>query len=95
MLKEVPDSQFERVINTRILIIRKKHGDTYYLHVFDGWLSSSSVNGPWRPVGSTPFGLEDVAKKLAQNGQVDLLDGGRVRGLYPRLPGHGGIAHKT
>src|SRR5262249_15383518 len=41
VLRAVPDTKFERVINTRALILREKKGSTYYLHIYDGWLSAS------------------------------------------------------
>ena len=81
MLRRVPDSRFERVINTRALIARRRGGSTYYLHVYDGWLSAAAVDGPWRRAGSPPDGLTDLAQTLAASRQVDLLDGA---GAQPR-----------
>ena len=46
VLRSVPNTQFERVINTRVLILRAQGSGTYYLHVYDGWLSASTVEGP-------------------------------------------------
>jgi hypothetical protein len=76
VLRHVPDTGFERVINTRALILREAGGSLYYLHVYDGWLSASAVGGPWSQAMSTPMRIDEVAHELAQNGQVDLLDGG-------------------
>ncbi|HEX6828640.1 MAG TPA: autotransporter [Burkholderiales bacterium] len=77
VIKPVPDdSRFERVINTHALIVRKRDGNTYYLHVYDGWLSADLLTGPWTQAEWVPFGLNDLAKKLAKTGKVDLLDGG-------------------
>ncbi len=76
VIKSIPDSRFERVINTQAMIARagflvKK----FYLHVYDGWLSASTLAGPWTQ-DAAPFGLDDVAQKLAKEGHVDLLEGG-------------------
>ena len=79
VVKEVPDSRFERVINTRALIMRTHLDKTWYLHVYDGWLSSPEIMGPWSLRTDTPFGIDDVAKKLAKHGEADLLDGGNAR----------------
>jgi hypothetical protein len=76
ILKPLPDdSRFKRVINTRALILQGGMGDSYYLHVFDGWLSSSSLDGPWTQASRTPFGMSDAAKSLAASGRVDMLTG--------------------
>jgi hypothetical protein len=75
VIREVPDSRFERVINTRALIMRTRMDMTWYLHVYDGWLSASSIMGPWSLATETPFRIDDVARKLAEHGEADLLDG--------------------
>ena len=79
IVKEVPDSRFERVINTRALIMRTRLDKTWYLHVYDGWLSSPAIMGPWSLATDTPFHIDDVAKKLAKHGEADLLDGGNAQ----------------
>jgi hypothetical protein len=75
VVKEVPDSRFERVINTRALIMRTRLDKTWYLHIYDGWLSSPAIMGPWSLATDTPFRIDDVARKLAGQGEADLLDG--------------------
>ncbi len=46
--KPVPgDSRFQRVINTHALILKGGLGDQLYLHVYDGWLSAATIDGPW------------------------------------------------
>src|SRR5262245_58354854 len=79
VLRSVPNTLFERVINTRVLILRDQGGSTYYLHVYDGWLSASTVDGPWSQTIAAPSGLDDVSHQLAESGQVDLLDGGNAQ----------------
>jgi hypothetical protein len=76
VIKEVPDSRFERVINTRALIMRTHLDDTWFLHVYDGWLSASHIMGPWSRAAHTPLRMDDVADRLAKHGEADLLDGG-------------------
>jgi hypothetical protein len=76
VIKDVPDSRFERVINTRALIMRTRMDNTWYLHVYDGWLSAPAIMGPWSLATDTPFRIDEVAKKLAKHGEADLLDGG-------------------
>ncbi len=85
VVREVPDTRFERVINTHAMLARTRADTTWYLHVYDGWVSSSSLGGPWTQVSFTPLGLDDVAKQLAQSGTVDLLDGGEGATPKPAL----------
>jgi len=75
VIRDVPDSRFERVINTRALIMRTRLSGTWYLHVYDGWLSAASVMGPWSLSSDTPLGMNDAADRLARHGEADLLDG--------------------
>ena len=70
------DNRYRRVINTRALILQSGGAETFYLHVYDGWLSSPTLDGPGQVARSTPSGIDSVAKKLAASGLVDLLDGG-------------------
>src|SRR5215471_16759996 len=79
VLRPIPNTLFERVINSRVLILRDQGGSLYYLHVYDGWLSASTVDGPWTQTLSLPSGLTDVSQQLAESGQVDLLDGGNAQ----------------
>jgi hypothetical protein len=85
VIKEIPNSRFERVINSQALIARTRFGSTYYLHVYDGWLSSESLTGPWTRAFRAPLGLDETAKRLAKDGKVDLLDGGHGATPKPSL----------
>ncbi|HQR57254.1 MAG TPA: hypothetical protein PLW72_14805 [Burkholderiaceae bacterium] len=85
VVREVPDTRFERVINTHAMLARTRIDKTWYLHVYDGWVSSNSLDGPWTQVSFAPLGLDDLAKQLAQAGTVDLLDGGEGATPKPTL----------
>ena len=76
VMRGIPSQKFERVINTRALIARELGGHTYYAHVYDGWLSATTLSGPWNLAMSVPPGLGPLALELAGSGQVVLLDGG-------------------
>ncbi len=72
-------ARYQRVINTRALIVQDTRGSTYYLHVYDGWLASTSLSGPWSQAFRGPVmehELTAVATELSASGAVDLLDGG-------------------
>ena len=65
IIKPVLDaSRFKRVINTHALILQGGPGDAFFLHVFDGWVSASSLDGPWAQARRAPIGMDDVAQKL-------------------------------
>ena len=89
VLKPVPNhSQVQRVINTRALILKGGFGDNYYMHVFDGWLQASTINGPWTQATMGPFvrkAADDIAQTLSKAGTVDLLDGGPKANPKPSL----------
>ncbi len=76
VMRNVPGTPFQRVINSRALIVRATSGGPYFLHVYDGWLTAGVVDGPWTLVTNPPDGLDALARQLAASGQVDLLDGG-------------------
>ena len=79
VLQPVPGSRFDRVINTRALILRETGESTYYLHVYNGWLYAGSLESSWFQPFVFPPGIDQVAAGLARGGTVDLLDGGNVK----------------
>jgi hypothetical protein len=79
VVKAVANSDFQRVINTRALILRSGSDNPWYLHVYNGWLQAPSLQGTWSEAGNPPSGIDAVADKLARAGQADLLDGGEAR----------------
>jgi hypothetical protein len=86
VLKPVPsDSRFQRVINTRALILQGGLWQRFYIHVYDGWLESSSISGPWTQPFRLPFGMDRVARALAKSSGVDMLDGGAKANPKPSL----------
>jgi hypothetical protein len=83
-LRKVPDSPFERVINTRSLLLKDASSGRVYLHAFDGWLTAREVQGPWQvQTGEVP-GLDKTKEQVSAAGQVDLLDGGEDRPTLQR-----------
>jgi len=89
VLKPVPNhSRAKRVINTRALILQGGFGDAFYIHVYDGWLTAASIDGPWTQASPGPLMrsvLDSIAKDLAKSGVVDLLDGGAKANPKPSL----------
>ena len=86
VLKAVPgNSRFQRVINTHALILQGGLGDNFYIHVFDGWLTAGSLNGPWTQANIVPIGMDSVAQSLGKAGTVDLLAGAPNASPKPSL----------
>ena len=76
VLKPTADGRFQRIMNTRALVLRDASG--YYLHLYDGWMTARSIDGPWNVSRYVPPGMDALAADLAKSGQVDLLDGSSV-----------------
>ena len=89
VMKPAPgSSRFQRVVNTRALILQGGFGNKFYVHVYDGWLSADTLAGPWAQTFMGPLEANDankIAQTLSQNGTVDLLDGGPKANPKPTL----------
>lgn len=95
VVRAVPDTRFERVINTHALLARTRFDSSWYLHVYDGWMTAPAITGPWTRATLTPLGLDDLAQQLAKAGTVDLLDGGPGATPKPTLAGGAPAIHVT
>ncbi len=89
VMKPVPNhSRAQRVINTRALILQGGFGNDFYIHVYDGWLTSSTINGPWSQASPGLLmrsEMDAIAQQLSKAGTVDLLDGGPKANPKPSL----------
>ncbi len=74
VFKPVEKTTWQRLINTRPLVLRDS-GGRLYIHLFDGWLSSASISGAWTVVSRPPKELDTIAQQLAPTNIVDLLEG--------------------
>jgi hypothetical protein len=79
VIRAVPGTNFERVINTEALILRQAGESTFYLHIYDGWVYSSTLAEPWYQPMVFPPGIDQVATNLAKSGEVEMLDGGNTQ----------------
>jgi len=71
----VKEAKLERVLNTRVLVVRKGKDD-HFLRVFDGWMTAKGLEGPWTVEKKPPKELEAALADAKASGQVDLLIGG-------------------
>lgn len=72
ILKPVPDTRLQRVVNTRHLILHGGIQPMYYLRLGDGWAAAPSVEGPWMHGARAPLGADQVAKALVEARIVDI-----------------------
>ena len=75
----------QRVINTKALILQRAVEKDFFIHVFDGWMTSGAIQGPWSPVFIAPSGINAAATKVAAARVVDMLDGGPAANPKPSL----------
>jgi hypothetical protein len=61
----VQGASFQRVLNSRSLIMRDTAGNLY-IHVLDGFEQASSLAGLWSVAVYVPEGLEQAAQSLAK-----------------------------
>jgi hypothetical protein len=72
--RPVRNMKIEHVVNTRPLILKTADGK-HYLRLFDGWMESSTIKGPWAVCQNPPQELVQALKEAAPSGQFDLLEG--------------------
>ncbi len=72
-LRPLPHSTFQRVINTRALLLADEAGSAFYLRVGDDWRAAASLAGPWGRPEALPEGLEAAASPVEAAGTADLL----------------------
>ncbi len=72
--RPVPGTGLQRVINTRVLLLKDPSGLSY-LHLFDGYLQAPSLNGPWTVASHAPIGAQEAQTLALGSAQADLLRG--------------------
>src|SRR5262245_22776173 len=88
----VAGTSYERVLNTRPLLLRNGSG-TIYFHLFDGFLKAPGLAGPWTTATPVPPGIVKAAADLGKSGAVDLMEGppdektSKKPSLAPNAPG--------
>lgn len=68
------NSSLQRVLNTRALLVKEPSGQ-FFLHLFDGYVTAPSLEGPWKAATILPHDLRAVEKKAVEMRAVDLLSG--------------------
>lgn len=76
VFRPIRETRLQRVINTRVLVVRDPASGKFYLHLMDGWLEAQDLAGPWTIAGLAPADLKRTPE-LASN-QVDLLNSAKL-----------------
>jgi len=73
--RPVEKTSLERVINTRVLVLRDAEAGVVLIHLLDGWVGAPSLAGPWAVATKVPSDVNEVAKEAARTGTADLMLG--------------------
>ena len=73
VFRDFEDTSLERVINTKVLILKER--DLFFLRLFDGWMESASLTGSWSVSKSPPGELAQALEWARESRIVDLLEG--------------------
>ena len=74
VFRPVEKSRLRRLVNTRPLVLDDGAG-SLWLRLFDGWLTSAALEGPWSVAATPPRELDEILARLAPTSIVDLLAG--------------------
>lgn len=72
VLKSIPDTRLERVVNTRYLVLKGGIQPRFYLKLRDGWAAAPALEGPWVHGVRAPLGADNVMKQLVQSRIVEI-----------------------
>jgi hypothetical protein len=77
--RRIEDTDLERIVNTRVLIVRDS-GGIHYMKVLDGWMQAYALTGDWSVSGDTPFRGTGALNRVVDANIVDVFV---ARGLGP------------
>ena len=84
VFRPVSGTTLQRVINTRLLLLRNKAGQLY-LRLWDGYMTSSNLDGTWRVAKKPPKGAAEAElQAMSSPTPVDLWEG--QAGALPNNP---------
>ncbi len=71
---KLPNTSLERVLNTRVLLLRDDNG-MFFIHFLNGYLQSAKLEGPWSIAKIPPKDAKAAEKFAADYKQIDLMSG--------------------
>jgi hypothetical protein len=73
--RSVQGSTLQRLINTRPFVVMDTSNGFFYVHLFDGFVTSRSLYGPWTVAKQVPQPVAKACNQLVQQRIVDLMEG--------------------
>jgi hypothetical protein len=73
--RAVDETSYERLLNTRALILRDEKG-AHWLHMMDGFVTAPALEGPWSVAKKTSKKLKKAMQLTLIEQDADLLSGG-------------------
>ena len=70
--RPVQGTDLERVINCRMLLLKDPAGH-FYLHLWNGYLTATSLDGPWQVAKQPPGGAAQAESQAVAEKSVDLM----------------------
>jgi hypothetical protein len=71
----VQGTSLQRAVNTRALVFLDDTTGKFYIHLFDGYVTATSLAGPWTVATSVPPSVYGSARQLNQQRVVDMMEG--------------------
>jgi len=68
-------TKLQRVINTRVLLVKDPAKGRFYLHLMEGWMEAPALDAAWNVAKRVSGDLKKAAKSAASSRQIDLLPG--------------------
>jgi len=83
VLRSVPGTPFQRVVNTPATLLYDTAGSRYYLDGNGVWMTASTLDGPWTAAANAPPGLDEAKTQVEQTEQKDPHDHAKDAGPPP------------
>ena len=83
VLRSVPGTSFQHVINTPATLIYDTSGSRYYLDGNGVWVTASTLDGPWTAAANPPPGLDEAIAQIDQSEEKDPHDHSKDAGPPP------------
>ncbi len=84
VLRQLVNTDFLRVINTRALILLDKSSGRYFLFTVDRWFETRDIQGSWRPTDFDRSRLDAARKVAEKTGQVSLMSNAEAKKAFGR-----------
>jgi len=83
VLRSVPGTPFQHVINTPATLLYDTSASRYYLDGNGVWMTASTLDGPWTVAPNPPSGLDQAKAQIEQTEQKDPHDHSKDPGPPP------------